>query len=179
MEVQIWFPLALPLLVHVQYWLDNSNVHWTCACSMDPMDISNVDIWPAIQWTIPDSVTTGKRHHGYIYIIGNGYCPMVHWIQWTFKPGHHTGRNSSAIYCILFRQTKHFTHQWPQTIEILDSYDQCEPGIISIGNLPATEECMHTCPLQVNIHVDASLYYIKTEFTVIINFFHAVPIVRS
>jgi hypothetical protein len=23
----------------------------------------------------------------------------------------HTARNSSAIYCIIFRQTKHFTHQ--------------------------------------------------------------------
>jgi hypothetical protein len=40
-----------------------------------------------------------------------------------------TGRKSSAIYCVLFRQTKHFTHQWPQTMEILDSFDQCEPGI--------------------------------------------------
>ena len=56
----------------------------------------------------------------------------------------HTGRTSSAIYCILFRQTKHFTHQWLQTMlhtythfthqwlqtmEFPDSYDQCEPGI--------------------------------------------------
>ena len=56
----------------------------------------------------------------------------------------HTGCNSSAIYCILSRQTKHFTHQWPQTMEIHDSYDQCEPGLW----LSFPEEMFSLCPMK-------------------------------
>jgi hypothetical protein len=44
----------------------------------------------------------------------------------------HPGRNSSAIYCILFGQTKHCTHQWPCTNNAGNprfSYDQCEPRL--------------------------------------------------
>jgi hypothetical protein len=50
-------------------------------------------------------------------------CTKFQTICFNLKPGR------SAIYCIVFRQTKHFTHQWLQIMEIPDYYDQCEPGI--------------------------------------------------
>jgi hypothetical protein len=96
---------------------------------MHPINISRTTVQHMCNWKGIQILTIWLISKGLLFFIHPVYC-----LQNTVDRMScqticnlslvHTGRNSSAIYCILFRQTKHFIRQWPQAMEkVFDSYD--------------------------------------------------------